>query len=101
MAHVTSMRFRAKPQERVSVINDFQRWEREHKSRATGFLRAVLVSNYEDLDEFSAVIVFESKETYDANSNSPEQSAWYEEFRQHIVDDPEWFDGNLEVEVTR
>ena len=43
--------------------------------------------------------MFESKETYDANSNSPEQSAWYEEFREHIVADPEWFNGNLEVQV--
>ena len=54
----------------------------------------------DDLDEFSAIIVFESKETYDSNSNSPEQSAWYEEFREHIVDEPEWFNGNLEVAVT-
>ena len=99
MAHVTSMRFRAKPSERGSVINDFQRWEREHKARAKGFVRALLVSSYEDLDEFSAIVVFETKETYDANSDSPEQSAWYEEFRQHIVEDPEWFNGNLEVQV--
>lgn len=100
MAHITFMRFRAKPKERVSVINDFQRWEREHKARAEGFVQAMLASSYDDLDEFSATIVFESKETYDGNSNSPEQSAWYEEFRQHIVDDPEWFDGNLEVQMT-
>ena len=51
-------------------------------------------------DEFSATVVFESEQTYDANSNSPEQSAWYEEFRKHIVDDPEWFNGNLEVQTT-
>ena len=99
MAHVTYMRFRARPGERVAVINDFQRWEREQKPRTTGFVRAVLASSYDDLDEFSATVVFESKETYDANSESPEQAAWYEEFRRHIVDDPEWFNGNLEVQV--
>ena len=100
MAHLTMFRFRAKPGERVSVINDFQRWEREHRPRAKGFVRATLASSYEDLDEFSATVVFENKETYDANSSSPEQSAWYEEFRQHIVEDPEWFNGNLEVQTT-
>lgn len=98
MAHVTSFRFRAKPGERVSVINDFQRWEREHKPRAKGFVRAVLVSNYDDLDEFMATVVFESKETYDANSSSPEQGAWFGELRGHIVADPDWFNGNLETE---
>ena len=100
MAHIPFMRFRAKPKERVSVINDFQRWEREYQPRAKGFVRAVLASSYDDLDEFFATVVFESKQTYDANSDSPEQSAWYEEFRQHIVDDPEWFNGNLEVQTT-
>ena len=98
MAHVTTFRFRAKPGERVSVINDFQRWERENKPGVKGFVRAVLVSSYEDLDEFSATVVFESKETYDANSSSPEQGAWFEELRGHIVDDPDWFNGNLETE---
>ena len=100
MAHVTTFRFRAKPGERGAVINDFQRWEREHEPRAKGFVRAVLASSYDDLDEFSAIVVFESKQSYDANSNSPEQSTWYQEFRQHIVDDPEWFNGNLEVQTT-
>lgn len=99
MPHITTFTFRAKPGERVSVINDFQRWEREHKARAKGFVRGALASSYDDLDEFSATIVFESKETYDANSSSPEQGAWYEELRKHLVDDPEWFNGNLEVQM--
>ena len=100
MPHVTSFKFKAAPGERQAVIDVFQRWEQERKSQVKGFVRSVLVSKYSDADEFMATVVFESKENYDANSNSPEQGAWYTELRSHLTADPEWFDGNLELQAT-
>lgn len=100
MPHVTSFKFRVKPGEREAVIDRFERWERERKSKAGGFVRGVLVSKHSAPDEFMATVVFDSTESYDANSNSSEQSAWYQELRSHLTADPEWFDGKLEVQMT-
>jgi quinol monooxygenase YgiN len=100
MPHVTSFKFKAKPGERQAVIDNFQRWERERKSKAKGFVRSVLVSNLRDADEFMATVVFDSTESYNANSNNPEQGDWYTELRSHLTADPEWFDGKLEAQAT-
>ena len=100
MPHVTSFKFKAKPGERQAVIDSFQRWERERKSNTKGFVRSVLVSNLRDADEFMATVVFESTESYDANSNTPEQGEWFTELRSHLTADPEWFDGKLEAQAT-
>jgi quinol monooxygenase YgiN len=55
-------------------------------------------SNVNDPDEFMAYAMFADKKTYDANSNAPEQQEWYEQLRSHLAEDPEWFDGTLEIQ---
>ena len=100
MPHVTSFKFKAKTGERQAVIDSFQRWERERKSKVKGFVRSVLVSNLSDADEFMATVVFDSTESYDANSNTPEQGEWFTELRSHLTADPEWFNGKLEAQAT-
>jgi quinol monooxygenase YgiN len=94
--HVTHFKMRAKPGERQHVIDLFERWFRDRRPEARGFVRADLSSNINDRDEFMAAACFADKKTYDANSNDPEQTAWFEELRSHLVADPEWFDGTLE-----
>jgi quinol monooxygenase YgiN len=94
--HVTYFRMKAKPGERQRVIDLFDRWFRDRRPEAAGFVRAELTSNDDDPDEFFACACFADKATYDANSNSAEQNAWYEELRSFLVADPEWFDGTLE-----
>lgn len=96
--HVTTFRFKAKPGERQAIIDNFNRWDKEQKPQVKGFVRAALYSKLDDPDEFMATVVFESTESYNANSESPEQGAWYEELRSHLTADPEWFDGTLEVQ---
>ena len=94
--HITTFRMRAKPGERQHVIDLFDRWFRDRRTKARGFVRADLSSNINDPDEFMSAACFADKATYDANSNDPEQNAWYQELRSHLVADPEWFDGTLE-----
>ena len=94
--HLTYFKMKAKPGERQEVIDMFERWFRDRRPEASGFVRSVLCSSITDPDEFMAYAMFADKETYDANSNDPEQTAWYEELRSHLVADPEWFDGTLE-----
>jgi quinol monooxygenase YgiN len=94
--HVTHFKMKAKPGERQRVIDLFDRWFRDRRPEARGFVRGELSSNIDDPDEFMAVACFADTKTYEANSNDPDQQTWYEELRSHLVADPEWFDGSLE-----
>lgn len=98
MPHVTHFRFKAKPGERQAVIDNFERWERERKPKVKGFVRSIMTSNVKDPDEFMVGVMFDTTENYNANSNDPEQGAWFQELRSHLIADPDWFDGNLERE---
>jgi hypothetical protein len=40
-------------------------------------------------------VVFDSKEAYEANANSPEQHQRYLEYRDLLAADPEWHDGDI------
>jgi heme-degrading monooxygenase HmoA len=46
-----------------------------------------------DSDEFFLVAIFQDKETYTANADSPEQHERYLKFRSFLTDDPQWNDG--------
>ncbi len=99
--HVTQFRFKAKPGQRQAVIDSFQSWDevRKAKAKTTGFMRGILSSNLDDPDEFMAGVMFDTTENYNANSNDPEQGAWFQELRSLLVADPDWFNGNLEVQM--
>jgi len=45
-------------------------------------------------------VVFESREKYDANADSPEQDARYREMRELLDADPEWHDGEVLLRIT-
>ena len=94
--HITHFKMRGKPGSRQKVIEMFEKWLRDQRPSARGFVRADLSSNINDPDEFMAAACFADKKTYDANADSADQNAWYEELRSYLVDDPEWFDGTLE-----
>jgi quinol monooxygenase YgiN len=40
--------------------------------------------------------VFEDRETYRANADSPEQDAEYQQLRALLQDDPQWMDGTFD-----
>ncbi|MGB2694065.1 MAG: antibiotic biosynthesis monooxygenase [Dehalococcoidia bacterium] len=94
MPHVTYFRFKAKPGERDAVIKSLQ--NRTQVMKAKGFQRAVVTSNNEDKDEFLAAVMFDTTENYNANSDNPDTSKWFQELRPHLVADPDWFNGTLE-----
>jgi len=98
MAHVTLFRMRANPGERDAVIDLFDRWQRGRMPRVKGFVRSVIISSLNDADDLMAEVMFDSRAAYQANSDDPEQDAWYRELRAHLASDPEWFDGKLERE---
>ena len=46
-------------------------------------------------NEYYMAVVFESKDAYHANANSPEQDARYRKMRELLDGDPEWHDGEI------
>lgn len=48
-----------------------------------------------DPNEYYMAVVFESREAYVANAQSPEQHARYERFVALLDGDPEWHDGEI------
>jgi quinol monooxygenase YgiN len=51
-------------------------------------------SPYDRLTLF-LVAVFDDRETYVANAESPEQDAEYQQMRALLEDDPDWMDGTF------
>ena len=76
--HYTFFRMRAQPGKQQAVLDMFDKWEREQKSKATGYIRTILVTNNEDPDELMAGVRFDSTENYNANSGRAEQGEWYQ-----------------------
>jgi quinol monooxygenase YgiN len=97
--HVTFFRMKALPGKRQAVIDLFDKWEREQKGKARGFVRSIQVTSNEDPDEIMTGVRFESTESYNANSDRAEQGEWYGELRALLVADPEWFNGTLARET--
>ena len=93
--HVTLFKARVLPGKRQQAIDLFDKWEREQKPKAKGYVRSILVGGLDDPDEIMGGVRFDSTENYRANSNRPEQDAWYREWRACLAADPEWFDGTL------
>ncbi len=93
--HVTFFRYKVLPGKRQAVLDQFDRWEREQKPKAKGFIRSIVVANNDDPDELTSGVRFDSAENYMANSNRPEQGEWFRELRSNLVADPEWFNGTL------
>jgi quinol monooxygenase YgiN len=54
-----------------------------------------------DANEFMMAVVFESKEAYVKNADSPEQNARYEEFVSFLEAPPEWHDGEIVSSYSR
>ena len=93
--HVTLFRMKAQPGKRQGVIDQFAKWEREHKATVRGFRHSLLLANNDDPDELMAAVRFDSTESYNANSDRAEQGAWFQELRALLAADPEWFNGTL------
>ena len=54
-----------------------------------------------DPNEYYIAIVFESKEAYVANANSPEMHQRYLQYRELLTGDPEWHDGEVVYSTAR
>ena len=66
---------------------------------AGGFVASALY-RADDGDGHWLAVVFESKQAYESNADSPEQDARYRELRELLDADPEWHDGEVLLRLT-
>jgi quinol monooxygenase YgiN len=55
------------------------------------------VMNPDDKDEWMGVAIFESREAYVANANSPEQHESFLKLMEHLESEPTWTDGTYVI----
>jgi heme-degrading monooxygenase HmoA len=65
-----------------------------------GFIASYVYQTDASSNECYLAVVFESKASYVANAESPEQDARYREMRALFEADPEWHDGEIVAAAT-
>jgi len=88
----TVARYRAKPGN-VDALLELQR--QLDADPPPGFVAAYIYQMDDDPEEFLEAVLFENRETYMANADSPEQHQWYLKMRALVEADPEWHDGTV------
>jgi hypothetical protein len=73
-----------KAKDAAGLKKQWERWDQEIKPKATGYLGGT--GGVTADGEFIALARFENEEAATANSDSPEQSKWWEETSQYIED---------------
>lgn len=68
---------------------------REHTASIPGYIGEYVYRMDADPNVYYLAVVFDSKEAYVKNANSPEQDARYQEMRAMLASDPEWNDGEV------
>ena len=58
---------------------------------------ALFVMKPDEKENWIGVAVFESKEAYIANANSPEQHEAFLKFMEHLDEEPNWTDGTYVI----
>jgi len=88
----TVARIRAKPGADKQLL---EMTKSESALQIPGFVGQYLYRMNANPNEFYLVVMFENRQTYTANADSPEQDARYREFRTLLEEDPEWHDGEI------
>ena len=69
--------------------------EAESGAGMSGYRGQVVYQMDRDPDEIYLVVIFDSREAYFANAESPEQHARYLEMMKLLEGEPEWNDGKV------
>jgi len=88
----TVARLRIKPGAEKQLI---EMSRQESGLNIPGYIAQYVYRMDKDPNEYYLVVIFEDRESYTANADSPEQDARYREFRAMLESDPEWHDGVL------
>ena len=88
----TIARFQIKP----GMEANFKELEQEYtRAPVPGFVATYVYQMDADPSEYYMAVVFECKEAYQANAACPEQEVRYRKFRELLMADPQWYDGEI------
>jgi antibiotic biosynthesis monooxygenase (ABM) superfamily enzyme len=92
MMYGTVARMRLKPGQEAAL----QQMSREYETmNVPGYVSSTVYRMDADSNEFYMAVVFDDRETYRANAESPEQNARYEKMLEMLDGEPEWHDGEI------
>ena len=92
----TVARMRVKPGSEAAL----QKLTEETAPDIPGFVGEYIYRMENEPDVYYLTVMFENKEAYVSNAQSPEQHARYQQYREFLMDDPEWHDGEIVSNVT-
>jgi antibiotic biosynthesis monooxygenase (ABM) superfamily enzyme len=88
----TVARLRLKPGAKEQMDQQMREYE---SLKIPGYMMTHVYQMEGDPQTYYMAVVFDSKESYQANANSPEQDARYQQMRALLESDPEWHDGEI------
>jgi quinol monooxygenase YgiN len=88
----TVAKFRVKP---GVTTQDLTRMDEQYREIVPGYINTYVCQTDADPNVYYMVAIFESKEAYHANAQSPEQHERYLQFMALLDGEPEWNDGNI------
>jgi antibiotic biosynthesis monooxygenase (ABM) superfamily enzyme len=88
----TVARFKLLPGKEAELIAETQGYP---DLKIDGFIATAVYRADAGGEEYWLAVVFENKEKYFANADSPEQDARFQRLRALLATDPEWHDGEV------
>jgi len=70
-------------------------WWGERVGKVEGAVSSEVRRNDADPGRFFMIVTFKTKEQYMANANDPAQDVWYRQLVEHLVEEPQWLDGEI------
>ncbi|HLY31246.1 MAG TPA: antibiotic biosynthesis monooxygenase family protein [Ktedonobacterales bacterium] len=86
----TVARMRVRPGAHDQLLQQLRDFEAIH---VPGFVATYVYQTDADPNDYYMAVLFETKAAYDANAESAEQNARYQQMRALLESDPEWHDG--------
>src|SRR5262245_43184712 len=88
----TVARFQAKPGAEAQLLALSREFE---TLNVPGYMGTYVYRSDADPSTFWLAVAFQDKAAYEANAQSPEQDARYQQIRALLTADPEWHDGEI------
>jgi quinol monooxygenase YgiN len=76
-----------------------EEWTQARKPEVKGAQNSYMFQLDKDSNQLILVAIFENKALYQANADDPDQDKFYQRWRELLVDDPEWNDGEVIVQM--
>ncbi len=92
----TVARMRLKPGTETQMMELMKEYE---GLEVPGYVRSVVYRMDADSNEYYLTVLFDSRESYHANAQSPAQDARYRRMAQLLDGEPEWHDGEVVYEA--